>query len=112
AGSGQAAAEVWISTFHSFCARLLRREAPRLGLPRNFTIFDEDDQMAAVKLAVAQLGHDEKTFTPRAALERISGAKNAGVGPAMAEGEARDARDRVFAQIYGAYESLLRAAHA
>jgi DNA helicase-2/ATP-dependent DNA helicase PcrA len=67
AGSGNAAGEVWIATFHSFCARLLRREAPRLGLPRNFTIFDEDDQMAAVKLAVAQLGHDEKTFTPRGA---------------------------------------------
>ena len=112
AGSGQAAGDVWISTFHSFCARMLRREAPRLGLPRNFTIFDEDDQLAAVKLAVAQLGQDEKTYAPRAALERISGAKNVGIGPARAAEEARDARDRTFAQIYGAYEGLLRAAHA
>ncbi len=112
AGTGHAASDVWVSTSHGFCARMLRREAPRLGLPRNFTIFDEDDQLAAVKLAVAQLGQDEKTFTPRAALERISGAKNVGIAPATATAEARDARDRMFGQIYGAYEGVLRAAHA
>ncbi len=112
AGSGQAAGEVWIATFHSFCARLLRREAPRLGLPRNFTIFDEDDQIAAVKLAIAQIGQDEKTMTPRAALERISGAKNHGVSSAMAAAEARDVRERAFAQIYAAYQERLRAAQA
>jgi DNA helicase-2/ATP-dependent DNA helicase PcrA len=112
AGSGHAAADVWISTFHSFCARLLRREAPRLGLPRNFTIFDEEDQLSAVKLAMAQLGQDEKAITPRAALERISGAKTHGVTSALAAAEARDARDRAYAQIYGAYEERLRAAKA
>jgi len=112
AGPGQAAADVWIATFHSFCARLLRREAPRLGLPRNFTIFDEEDQIAAVKLAVAESGQDEKAMTPRAALERISGAKNIGVTPAMAEAEARDARDRAFARIFAAYNQRLRSAQA
>ena len=112
AGSGQAASDTWIATFHSFCARLLRREAPRLGLPRNFTIFDEEDQTTAVKLALAESGQDEKTMTPRAALERISGAKNIGVTPEMAEGEARDARDRAFARIFAAYNQRLRAAQA
>ncbi|HMD31046.1 MAG TPA: UvrD-helicase domain-containing protein [Candidatus Acidoferrales bacterium] len=112
AGSGQVAADVWIATFHAFCARLLRREAPLVGLPRNFTIFDEEDQQAAVKQAIAQLGHDEKALTPRAALDRISGAKNIGVSPGDAEKEARDARDRAFAQTYARYEDLLRAAHA
>jgi len=112
AGSGHVAADVWIGTFHAFCARVLRREAPRLGLPRSFTIFDEEDQLATVKLAVAQLGLDEKAFTPRATLERISGAKNMGVLPAAAEAEARDARERGFAQIYSAYGGMLRAAQA
>src|SRR5713226_7412250 len=53
---GRGAGETWISTFHSFCARLLRREAPRLGLRRDFAIYDEEDQAAAVKLALSQLG--------------------------------------------------------
>jgi DNA helicase-2/ATP-dependent DNA helicase PcrA len=112
AGSGQVAADVWIATFHAFCARLLRREAPRLGLPRNFTIFDDEDQLAAVRLGIAQLGLDEKQFSPRAALERISGAKNLGIPSTTVEAEARDARDRGFAQIYTAYGELLRAAQA
>ena len=112
AGSGYVAADVWIATFHAFCARLLRREAPRLGLPRNFTIFDEEDQNAAVKQALAQAGTDEKSLTPRNALDRISGAKNVGLGPEEAAAEARDPRDRLFAQVYAGYESLLRAAQA
>jgi DNA helicase-2/ATP-dependent DNA helicase PcrA len=112
AGAGQAAADAWISTFHSFCARLLRREAPRLGLPRNFTIFDEEDQFAAVKLAIARLGLDEKLFTPRGALEHISSAKNLGISANAMEAEARDARQRAGARIFAAYESSLRAAQA
>ena len=54
--SDAATSDPWISTFHSFCVRLLRREAPRLGLPRNFTIYDDDEQLAALKLALADLG--------------------------------------------------------
>jgi len=52
---GHASGDPWISTFHSFCARLLRRDAPRLGLRRDFAIYDEDDQTAAVKLALGQV---------------------------------------------------------
>ena len=47
-------AQAWISTFHSFCARLIRRESQHLGLPRDFAIYDDDDQTAAVKRALAQ----------------------------------------------------------
>ena len=112
ADSGRTAADAWICTFHSFCARLLRREAPRLGLPRNFTIFDEEDQLSAVKLGISQLGVDEKLLTPRGALELISGAKNLGVSSAQMEAEARDARARAGARIFAAYEARLRAAQA
>jgi DNA helicase II / ATP-dependent DNA helicase PcrA len=53
--TGRNASDVWVSTFHSFCARLLRREARYLGLPRDFAIYDDDDQTAAVKRALLQL---------------------------------------------------------
>ncbi len=108
----RAGAEVWVSTSHAFCARLLRKEARRLGLPQNFTIFDEDDQISAVKLAIAQIGADERAFTPRAALERISGAKNKAVTVGMMAAQARDARESQQAQIFAAYEDRLRAAKA
>ncbi|HEX4074937.1 MAG TPA: UvrD-helicase domain-containing protein, partial [Candidatus Acidoferrales bacterium] len=53
--TGRDGSDVWVSTFHSFCARLLRREARHAGLPRDFAIYDDDDQVAAVKRALVQL---------------------------------------------------------
>src|ERR1700732_2669633 len=76
--AGLAPAQPWLSTFHSLCARLLRRESVAAGLPRDFAIYDDDDQLAAVKLAVAKLQIEEDTLTPRNVLSRISYAKNHG----------------------------------
>src|SRR5579872_5261236 len=87
----------WISTFHSFCARLLRREAPRLGLPRDFAIYDDDDQTAAVKLVLAAIGNDANDDTPRYLRERISFFKNHAVSPDQATTEAFDERTRFTA---------------
>jgi DNA helicase-2/ATP-dependent DNA helicase PcrA len=112
ADSGREASDVWISTFHSFCARLLRREATRLGLKRDFAIYDQDDQSAAVKIALKKLGLDDKTFTPRAVLEHISAAKNRGQTAADCAAEARDDRDRKLAEIYSAYDGVLKQAGA
>jgi len=98
----------WISTFHSFCVRLLRREAPRLGLPRNFTIYDGDEQLAALKLALADLGADDSGDTPREILSRISFAKNHGISPEKALSEALDERSKLAARAYEAYEKTLR----
>ena len=67
---------VWLSTFHSLCARLLRREAPALGLTRDFVIYDSSDQLSVVKRALKTLDIDDKLVPPRAALSRISQAKN------------------------------------
>jgi DNA helicase-2/ATP-dependent DNA helicase PcrA len=111
-GSGREASEVWISTFHSFCGRLLRREAARIGLRRNFPIFDEDDQTAAVKLAIQKLNLDAKAYTPRAVLEHISAAKNRGETAAQLANEARDDHYRKIAEIYAAYDSVLKQAGA
>src|SRR5215813_1958820 len=66
----------WLSTFHSLCARLLRREAPSAGLPRDFAIYDDDDQLTAIKLVMTKLAIDDDTLTPRNVLSRISHAKN------------------------------------
>jgi DNA helicase-2/ATP-dependent DNA helicase PcrA len=111
-GSGREASEVWISTFHSLCARLLRREAPRLGLKRDFSIFDRDDQTAAVKFALKRLNLDEKTYTPRSVLEHVSVAKNRGQSAEDMAAEAFDDRGRKLARIYETYQSILRQAGA
>ncbi len=66
----------WISTFHSLCVRLLRREAPRLGLSRGFVIYDEDDQLAVVREVLRGLDLSEKLHPPRRVLSRISARKN------------------------------------
>ena len=100
--------EPWISTFHSFCARMLRREAPRLGLRRDFAIYDEDDQAAALKLALGRLGQEESRYTLRGLLERISFAKNHGISPEQMSARAKDDRGRDMARIYDAYGETLR----
>src|SRR5690242_5640902 len=102
----------WVSTFHSLCARLLRREAPAAGLPRDFAIYDDDDQVAAVKLAMAKLQIDADDLTPRNVLSRISHAKNHGKSPEMLRGEAIDQNARRTADIFSAYETLLRQSNA
>src|ERR1041385_3720136 len=61
----------WLSTFHSLCARLLRREAASAGLPSNFSIFDDTDQLAAVKLAMGSLNLEDEGLVPREILSRI-----------------------------------------
>ena len=105
--SGRSALDIWISTFHSFCARLLRREAPRLRLPRDFAIYDEDDQVATVKLALQQLELADTGVTPRAFLERISYAKNHCVTPEALAAEAFDDRGRSIAKVFEAYQRIL-----
>ena len=76
---------MWISTFHSLSARLLRREAPAIGLSRDFVIYDSSDQLAVVKQAMKEMNVDDALVQPRAALSRISHAKNLMEGPEMFE---------------------------
>ncbi len=72
---------MWVSTFHALCARLLRREAPAIGLSRDFVIYDSSDQLTVVKQALKELHIDDSFVQPRAALSRISHAKNRMEGP-------------------------------
>src|ERR1700732_5575623 len=110
--AGVPPAQPWLSTFHSLCARLLRREAASAGLPRDFAIYDDDDQLAAVKLAMANLEITEDTLTPRHVLSRISYAKNHGQSAEKMRSDAIDKDGRRVADIYTAYEKLLRQSNA
>jgi DNA helicase II / ATP-dependent DNA helicase PcrA len=109
--TGRDASEVLVSTFHSFCARLLRREAPHLGLPRDFAIYDDDDQTSAVKRALAHLDLSAEDYPPRSLRAQISHAKNHGISPDEMESQAAQARDpgrKDVAAIFRAYEAILR----
>jgi DNA helicase II / ATP-dependent DNA helicase PcrA len=107
--------DVWVSTFHSFCARLLRREARHLGLPRDFAIYDDDDQTSAVKRALLQLGFSADDYPPRSVRAQISHAKNHNITAGEMESEAENARDRDrrdVARLFRAYNEILRKAAA
>src|SRR5215813_10607406 len=97
----------WLSTFHSLCARLLRREAAAAGLPSNFSIFDDTDQLAAVKLAMGSLNLEDEELQPRAILSQISFAKNHAKAPEMLRAEAYAPDMRRAADIYAQYEKIL-----
>jgi ATP-dependent DNA helicase UvrD/PcrA len=108
---GSTAEGVWLSTFHSLCARLLRREAPKIGLSRDFVIYDSSDQVAVVKQAQRELGIDEKLVPPRMALARISQAKNRMEGPDSLRG-GWNIREEQTAKIYERYLVALQDANA
>src|SRR5580698_3786326 len=75
------ARNLYIGTFHSVFARILRAEAERLGYPRSFTIYDTDDAKSVVKTVIQELNLDDKHYKPNLVLNRISSAKNGLVGP-------------------------------
>ena len=108
---GDEAGGVWLSTFHSLCARLLRREAPKIGLSRDFVIYDSSDQVAVVKQAQRELGIDDKLVPPRMALSRISQAKNRMEGPDTLRGK-WNLRDEQIARIYEKYLTTLKDCNA
>ena len=104
---------MWVSTFHSLCARLLRREAPAIGLSRDFVIYDSSDQLTVVKQALKALHIDESFVQPRAALSRISHAKNRMEAPeAVAADAGWNRRDEHIAKIYAYYLNALKESNA
>ncbi|HXM94241.1 MAG TPA: UvrD-helicase domain-containing protein [Candidatus Dormibacteraeota bacterium] len=110
--AGVPSAQPWLSTFHSLCARLLRREAASAALPRDFAIFDDDDQLTAVKLVMSALQIEDDAVTPRIVLSRISHAKNHGKTPETLRAEAHEPTARRVADIYVAYEKQLHQSSA
>ncbi|MGI8843650.1 MAG: ATP-dependent helicase [Gemmatimonadaceae bacterium] len=109
---GETPAGMWVGTFHSIGARLLRREAPLVGRTPSFTIYDADESLAVVKGVMDQLKIPPKQFAPKAMHSLISDAKNALVSPDEYAAVARDPMSRAAAQVYGALEPALRSNNA
>jgi DNA helicase-2/ATP-dependent DNA helicase PcrA len=104
---------MWVSTFHALCARLLRREAPAIGLSRDFVIYDSSDQLTVVKQALKALQIDDSYVQPRAALSRISTAKNKMETPEqMAANAGWNRRDETIAKVYSHYLNALKESSA
>jgi DNA helicase-2/ATP-dependent DNA helicase PcrA len=109
---GPDAAAAHVSTFHSWCLRLLRRHAPRLGYGSDFLVYDDADQTALLKDCLVELEIDDKTFPPRSFRYRISDAKNRGL---EAEGYAKEAeglQGEMAARVFALYQEKLRACNA
>jgi len=102
----------WISTFHSFCARVLRTEAPLIGYPTEFTIYDAADSKAALKRALKLLEIDSTTFSPAAVAQEISRAKNRLLTPEDYAAQALDYRRQTISKAYEAYQRSLKDAGA
>jgi DNA helicase-2/ATP-dependent DNA helicase PcrA len=110
---GQDPSGLWIGTFHSLSARLLRREAEALGFTRQFTIYDEDDRLSLIKRLMEQQGHSTKLFPPRMIQSIISGAKNRMTSPdELATASPFDRPAQVAADVYRALGPALKAQNA
>ena len=103
---------LWLSTFHSFCARLLRREAPLIGLSRDFVIYDSSDQLNVMKRIMKSLDVDDRITSPRAMLSRISHAKNQMKDAAAVRDSGWNFRDEELAKVYEGYARALADSNA
>jgi DNA helicase-2/ATP-dependent DNA helicase PcrA len=99
---------MWIGTFHSLCARMLRIESRLLGYDTNFTIYDVDDQVRLLKQVMESLNVNQSILKPRAVQYRISDCKNKLIDPQQFETKAADFTDRQIAKVYREYEKALR----
>lgn len=110
---GQDPSGLWIGTFHSLSARLLRREAEALGFTRQFTIYDEDDRLSLIRRLMDQRGHSTKLFPPKMIQSLISAAKNRMTGPdELASASAFDRPAQVAADVFRALGPALKAQNA
>jgi DNA helicase-2/ATP-dependent DNA helicase PcrA len=109
---GPVAAKMWVSTFHSACVRILRRDAGRLGFPSSFTIYDSADAQRLTSYVIRDLGLDSKKFVPRAIHASISAAKNDGHSPTSYSEAAQTIFERKIADIFVEYQARLLKAGA
>ncbi|MCL1632701.1 DNA helicase PcrA [Sporolactobacillus sp. CPB3-1] len=105
--AGPLAEDAWVSTFHSMCVRILRRDIDRVGISRNFTILDSTDQLSVVKQILKDRNFDPKKFTPRSILSAISAAKNELKTAAAYSKSVKGPFDEVVRDVYGDYEKKL-----
>jgi DNA helicase-2/ATP-dependent DNA helicase PcrA len=109
---GSVAQKMWVSTFHSACVRILRRDGHALGFPSSFTIYDQADAVRLCGYVIRDLNLDSKRFPPRSVQAIISAAKNDGVGPVEYAERARVIFERKIADVFTEYQARLLKAGA
>ncbi len=110
---GETANDIWASTFHSTCARILRRDGERIGYSSHFTVYDTDDQRRLMKSILKELDISEKNITPKSILNEISRAKDSLISPAeyaLTVGD--DFRLKIISRAYTTYQKRLEDADA
>ena len=110
---GETANDIWASTFHSTCARILRRDGERIGYSSHFTVYDTDDQRRLMKSILKELDISEKNITPKSILNEISRAKDSLISPAeyaLTVGD--DFRLKIISRAYTTYQKRLKDADA
>ncbi len=109
---GRSARAMWVTTFHSACARMLRADAERLGYSRSFTIYDESDSLRMLKRCMEELHVDPKRYPPRSIRSQISGAKNQLVDAAAYAERQGSVFEETAAEVYALYEKRMLEANA
>ncbi len=109
---GARAQAMWVSTFHSACVRILRRDAKRFGFPSSFSIYDAADSQRLMTLVCRELDLDPKRYNPRGFAAQVSTLKNELVDHESAAAAARTHLERTVAEAYGLYQQRLRQAGA
>ncbi len=104
---GPVVKKMWIMTFHSFCARILRQEIERLGYKKNFVLYDEEDSRRLIKNCLKELNYDVKRFTPLGVHSAISLAKNELISPQDYQAEATSPYESVVSDVYLLYQEKL-----
>ncbi|WDM21564.1 DNA helicase PcrA [Paenibacillus polymyxa] len=100
--------DVWVSTFHSMCVRILRRDIERIGFTSNFSILDSTDQLSVIRSCMKDLNIDTKKFEPKAVQSMMSTAKNELVTPEMYERKIGDYFEGIVAKVYTKYQQRLK----
>ncbi|HZG87464.1 DNA helicase PcrA [Paenibacillus sp.] len=101
--------DIWVSTFHSMCVRILRRDIGRIGFSQSFSILDSGDQLSVIRNCMKDLNIDSKKFEPRAVQAAISNAKNELITPEQFEQKIGDYFDGIVAKVYKKYQERLKA---
>src|SRR5919107_95381 len=109
---GRRARVMWVSTFHSACVRILRKEIERFGFKSGFSIYDAADSKRLMTLVCKELELDPKRYPPKTVLNWVSNQKNELVDHEDARSKAENGVEEVYAEAYGLYQQRLRAANA
>jgi DNA helicase-2/ATP-dependent DNA helicase PcrA len=109
---GDASKGMWIGTFHSLCARILRIDGRAIGLDQNFVIYDDTDQLSLIREVFKAKNIDEKSIQPRGVLNEISSAKEKLLSPEKYSEKATGFFERIAADVYKSYNTLLHKANA